>query len=163
MIVPWVVTNVLYNVCLDHTIIALFQSSQAKEQRVAGEILAIPPSQLSICSIFCVYTFPSCLPLVYCSCLFAFWAYVAGISCARNRTWVKILRTRCYYSSESKKKNCVRLRLILVLVGKNLCVCSPNFGFSATTVWYQVRIMYQMRMYLVSAGRNLYVRTWWYA
>ena len=69
-----------------------------------------------------------------CSCLFAFWSYVAGISRVRTRTWVKILRTRCYYSSESKKKNCVRLRLILVLVGKNLCVCSPNFGFSATTV-----------------------------
>ena len=41
-----------------YTIIALFQPSQAKEQRVAGEILTIPPSQLSICSSFCVYTFP---------------------------------------------------------------------------------------------------------
>ena len=53
---------------------------------------------------------------------------------------------------------------------KKLCVCSTNLGFSggvgkplllshATTVWYQVRTMYQIRMYLVSAGRNLYVRT----
>ena len=67
--------------------------------------------------------------------------------------------SNCYI----QKKNCVRLRLILVLVGKNLCVCSPDFCFSATTVWYQVRIMYQIRMYLVSAGRNLYVRTWRYA
>ena len=38
--------------------IALFQPRQAKEQRVAGEILTIPPSQLSICRSFCVYTFP---------------------------------------------------------------------------------------------------------
>ena len=41
-----------------YPIIALFQPSQPKEQRVAGEILTIPPSQLSICSSFCVYTFP---------------------------------------------------------------------------------------------------------
>ena len=41
-----------------YTIIALFQPSQAEEQRVAGEILTIPPSQLSICSSFCDYTFP---------------------------------------------------------------------------------------------------------
>ena len=41
-----------------YTIIALFQPSQAKEQRVAGEKLTIPPSQLSIRSSFCVYTFP---------------------------------------------------------------------------------------------------------
>ena len=42
-----------------YTIIALFQPSQAKEQRVAREILTIPPSQLSICSsVNCVYTFP---------------------------------------------------------------------------------------------------------
>ena len=42
-----------------YTIIALFQPSQANEQRVAGEILTIPPSQLSICSSLCVYTFPN--------------------------------------------------------------------------------------------------------
>ena len=41
-----------------YTIIVLFQPSQANEQRVAGEILAIPPSQLSICISFRVYTFP---------------------------------------------------------------------------------------------------------
>ena len=41
-----------------YTIIALFQPSQANEQRVAGEILTIPPSQLSICSRFYVDTFP---------------------------------------------------------------------------------------------------------
>ena len=42
----------------DYTINALFQPSQAEEQRVAGEILTIPPSQLSRCSSFFVYTFP---------------------------------------------------------------------------------------------------------
>ena len=52
----------------------------------------------------------------------------------------------------SKKKICT------------LCVCSTNLGFSGekfcacvrlilVLVWYQVRIMYQIRMYLVSAGR----------
>ena len=41
-----------------YPIIALFQPSQAKEQRVAGEILTISPPELSIRSIFCVYTFP---------------------------------------------------------------------------------------------------------
>ena len=41
-----------------YTIIALFQPSQANEQRVAGEILTILPPQLSICSIFFVHTFP---------------------------------------------------------------------------------------------------------
>ena len=56
VMVPGVVTNVLHKYA--YTIIALFQPSQAKEQRVAGEILTIPPSQLSICSSFCVYTFP---------------------------------------------------------------------------------------------------------
>ena len=41
-----------------HSIIALFQPSQAKEERVVGEILTIPPAQLSVCSSFCVDTFP---------------------------------------------------------------------------------------------------------
>ena len=36
---------------------------------------------------------------------------------------------------------------------KNLRECSSNVGVS------EVRIMYQIRMYLVSAGINLYVRT----
>ena len=42
-----------------------------------------------------------------------------------------------------------------------MCVCSTNLGFSMIpgTYVYQVRIMYQIRVYLVSAGRNLYVRT----
>ena len=54
---------------------------------------------------------------------------------------------------------------------KKMCVCSTNLGFSGgsanrcycrTLRQYDtryVRIMYQIRMYLVSAGRNLYVRT----
>ena len=41
------------------TVISLFQPSQGNEQRVAEEILTIPPAQLSICSSFFVYTFPS--------------------------------------------------------------------------------------------------------
>ena len=51
-----------------------------------------------------------------------------------------------------------------------MCVCSTNLGFSGekncacvrlvlVLVLYQVRIMYQIPMYLVTAGRNLYVRT----
>ena len=41
-----------------YTTIALFQPRQAKEQRVAREILTTPSSQLSIWSSLCVYTFP---------------------------------------------------------------------------------------------------------
>ena len=41
-----------------YPIIALFQPSQAKEQRVVGEKMITSPSQLSVCSSFCVYTFP---------------------------------------------------------------------------------------------------------
>ena len=40
-----------------YSIIALFQPSQTKEQKVVGEVLTIQPSQLSICSSFCVYAF----------------------------------------------------------------------------------------------------------
>ena len=53
---------------------------------------------------------------------------------------------------------------------KNLCVCSTNLGFSGgsanryccrTLRQYDTRyvFMYQIRMYLVSAGSSLYVRT----
>ena len=41
-----------------YTIIGLFQPSQGIRQRVAGEVPTNPPSQISICSSFCVYTFP---------------------------------------------------------------------------------------------------------
>ena len=37
--------------------------------------------------------------------------------------------SNCYIQ---KKKICACVRLILVLVGKKLCVCSTNLGFSAT-------------------------------
>ena len=52
--VPWVVPCITYA----YPIIALFQPTQAKGQRVVWEILTIPPSQLAISSSFCVYTFP---------------------------------------------------------------------------------------------------------
>ena len=71
--------------------------------------------------------------------------------------------------------------LIATSKKKNMCASSTNLGFSGEKICacvrqivvlvlrqYDtrlVRIMYQIRMYLVSAGRNLYqyVRTWWYA
>ena len=57
--------------------------------------------------------------------------------------------------------------LIATSPQKNLCVCSTNLGFngekklclcSTNLGFSEVRIMYQIRMHLVSAGINLYVR-----
>ena len=82
--------------------------------------------------------------------------------------WV-VIRAKRVSNCYIPKKKIVRVRLILVLVGKKLCVCSTNLGFSVgyvlctryvcTTlyetryvlctryVWFQVRIMYQIRTY----------------
>ena len=49
------------------------------------------------CHMRQVFIFSS-LPLVYCSCPFAFWSYFAGISCVRTRThtWVQIMLYTSY-------------------------------------------------------------------
>ena len=62
-------------------------------------------------------------------------------------------RSEFLIATSQKKNMCVCSTNLGFSGEKKLCVCSTNLGFS------EVRIMYQIRMYLVSAGRNLYVRT----
>ena len=58
----------------------------------------------------------------------------------------------------SGEKNCACVRLILVLVGgRQTAIVVARYDSMIPGT--RVRIMYQIRMYLVSAGRNIYVRT----
>ena len=72
---------------------------------------------------------------------FHFQAHSSTTRMIRVRTILLFERSE-FLISTSKKKNCGRL-----------CVCSTNLGFSegyvlcTRYVWYQVRIMYQIRMY----------------
>ena len=112
--------------------------------------------------------------------MFRPWTHTSDDSYIYQLSLVVATATESFERSEfliatSKKKICACVRLILVLVGKKLCVCSTNVGFSIIPGTYYVPdtnvpgisrqksmrtyVMFQIRMYLVSAGRNLYVRT----
>ena len=72
---------------------------------------------------------------------------------------IRAKRVSNCYIQKKKSVICACVRLILILVGgRQTAVVVARYD-SMIPSTYQVCIMYQIRMYLVSAGRNLYVRT----
>ena len=101
-------------------------------------------------------------------------SYMYQLSLVVATATVSFERSEFLIATSKKKKLCVCacVRLILVLVGNVLCtryVCTTlydtRYVLCTRYVWYQVRIMYQIRMIPLTycIAICLFVSGWWYA